>query len=110
MEEIKLYFIKNIGCDDETCGLVELTESELSLLVLLVKIFHNLNKNSQYTCMPRIHIAEVKYEMFRLLSPDDVETMNKEDIFYNQFGEPFAWNDGYNSWMKMNWIDYKEEK
>lgn len=95
MEERKLYFIKNIGCDDETSGLAELTESELRLLVIT---FHNLNKNSQFRRMPRIYIAEAEYEMFRLLSPDDIETMDKEDIIYNQFGEPFTWNDGYTRW------------
>ena len=67
----KLYYIENIGCDARTCGLVELTDNELNLVVTMVK---NLNKNSYYGCMPTIEIYEADWEHIREIYgpiPDD---------------------------------------
>lgn len=51
----KKYNIINIGCDDETEGIFELTEEQAEFLQ---KVFTELNKNSSYGCMPKIYIKE----------------------------------------------------
>ena len=42
-ENEKLYFIRNVGCDDETVGLAILTDGEFAKFKEVVE---NLNKNS----------------------------------------------------------------
>lgn len=51
--EKKLYLIKNIGCDDVTLAVLELTPTEVEYLT---KIFNIINENSEYSCQPTIHI------------------------------------------------------
>lgn len=105
--ETNLYFIRNVGCDDVTGGLFYLNDEEL---YFLISLFYNLNKNSQYCCMPKIYIAKAPEEMFELLT--DGELKNKDelgmhDVFYNQFGTPFTWAKGHTE-SELNFIDYKE--
>ena len=52
---MKEYKIRNIGCDDETEGVFELTEEQYEFLN---KTFEELNKNSTHGCMPKIYIDE----------------------------------------------------
>lgn len=50
------YKILNIGCDDETQGDFEFTKEQFEFLN---NVFTELNKNSAYSCMPKIYIDEV---------------------------------------------------
>ena len=47
------YKITNVGCDDITVGVFELTEEQYKFLE---NLFEELNKNSTYGCMPKIYI------------------------------------------------------
>ena len=51
-----LYYICNIGCDDETLGLAIIKDDDFPKFK---EIIENLNKNSTYDCMPRIHVYKV---------------------------------------------------
>lgn len=53
----KRYVINNIGCDDETTAEFIFTEKQAEFLGI---VFEALNKHSEYRCMPRIYIEEVK--------------------------------------------------
>ena len=53
------YEISNVGCDDTTTGVFELTETQFAFLV---RVFDELNENSYYGCMPKIYIKKVKHE------------------------------------------------
>lgn len=53
----KRYVILNIGCDDETTAEFIFTEKQAEFLGI---VFESLNKHSEYVCMPRIYIEEVK--------------------------------------------------
>ena len=56
MENRKLYYIENIGCDDTTEMEIELTDEEYTFLK---RVFDALNDKSEYACMPRIYVYEV---------------------------------------------------
>lgn len=104
MEPLTMYFIQNIGCDDKTSGLLYLTEDEFNFLMA---IFYNLNKNSDYRCMPKIYMAKVREDMFvPLLTSGEIEAIDSRYVFYDQFGNAFTWAKGYSD-TKLKWIDYK---
>ena len=104
MEPKTMYFIQNVGCDDETSGLVYLSEDEFKFLMA---IFYNLNKNSEYCCMPKIYMAKVQEDMFvPLLTSEEIDAVDEWNVFYDQFGNAFTWAEGYDD-TKLKWIDYK---
>lgn len=104
MEPVTMYFIQNIGCYDETSGLLHLSEDEFKFLI---SIFYNLNKNSDYSCMPKIYIAKVQRDMFvPLLSSEQINAVDSRYVFYDQYGNAFTWAEGYDD-SKLEWIDYK---
>ena len=56
----KPYLINNIGCDDTTTAIIELTQDEFDFLN---NIFQQINKNSSYSCQPKIEFdLEVTFE------------------------------------------------
>lgn len=56
MNNTNLYFIRNIGCDDETCVLARMTDAELERFASIMK---DLNKNYIYGCMPIIEAYRI---------------------------------------------------
>lgn len=52
----KKYEITLVGCDDETCFKMELTEEEAELLQ---RVSNVSKETSTYSCMPFLHIEEV---------------------------------------------------
>lgn len=66
MEE--LYYIKNVGCDDETCGLAIITKEFFNTFK---EIIENLNENSQYGCMPTIDVFKIDKNVLREATDDD---------------------------------------
>lgn len=60
MEE--LYYIRNVGCDDETCGLAMIQKEFFNAFK---EIIENLNENSQYSCMPTIEVYRINKDILR---------------------------------------------
>ena len=105
MEPLTMYFIQNVGCDDKTSGVLHLLEDELQFLI---SIFYNLNKNSSYSCMPKIYMAKVREDMFvPLLTSEEIDAVDEWNVFYDQFGDAFTWAEGYSD-SKLDWIDYEQ--
>lgn len=66
-----LYYIRNCGCDDTTCGLAEIPDV---FFPYFKEIIENLNKNSTYGCMPTIEVFKVlDRTRLRLWDEDDAE-------------------------------------
>ena len=61
MEEILIY---NVGCDDETITIMNVSEKELDVLIEFGKLN---NKNSKYQCQPSIAI----YKGFEAVTDED---------------------------------------
>lgn len=66
MEE--LYYIINVGCDDETCGLAIIPKEFFNTFK---EIIENLNENSQYGCMPTIDVFKIDKNVLREATDDD---------------------------------------
>ena len=64
----ELYYIENIGCDDITCGLAIISDE---MLPLFKSFIDNLNKNSQYSCMPVIEVYKIDESFVRLATEND---------------------------------------
>lgn len=75
MNDFKLYYIRNIGCDDETCGLARMTDAEFERFA---SIINDLNKNSTYGCMPTIEVYRISEDMIREANDND----SKDGIMY----------------------------
>ena len=75
MDNTNLYFIRNIGCDDKTCGLARMADSEVEHFSDIVK---DLNKNSTYGCMPIIEVYRISEDMIREANDKD----SKDNIMY----------------------------
>lgn len=86
----KLYFIENCGCDDVTRGLVRLSEDEF---VRFKEIVENLNKNSNYCCMPTIEVYEIEESELKEV---DINNLSTD-----------CWEDNY---VDKNYILYLEDK
>lgn len=57
-----LYFIKNMGCDDETCGLARIPDE---FIETFKSIIEDLNENSTNCCMPEIVVYKIDESMIR---------------------------------------------
>lgn len=78
-EKTELYYIRNVGCDDETCGLAAISRRSFHYLKSIIQ---NLNKNSTYGCMPTIEIYRINYSFIRPAAEEDKDY----DILYTIFG------------------------
>lgn len=86
--EDAFYIIKNIGCDDETTGLVHIPKeiANDAVWMLVVQWIRNLNKNSEYGCMPTIEVYKIPESMIRLATDED-HRANRHDVLYTCEGE-----------------------
>ena len=66
MEE--LYYIRNVGCDDETQGIAIILKEFFNIFK---EIIENLNENSQYGCMPTIDFFKIDKNVLREATDDD---------------------------------------
>ena len=66
MEEI--YYIRNIGCDDETRGLAIIPKEFFNTFKGIIE---NLNENSQYGCMPTLDVFKIDKNVLREATDDD---------------------------------------
>lgn len=71
----KLYYICNVGCDDETVGLVRISDEDFPKFE---KFITNLNKNSSYGCMPTIDVYHISEDSIREATDCD----NEDKIMY----------------------------
>ena len=63
-----LYYIENCGCDDTTVGLVSIPEEHFPAFKTFIE---NLNKNSNYGCMPTIDVYKINEDMIREATEED---------------------------------------
>lgn len=78
----KLYYIENEGCDATTHGLVRISDEDFPKFKSFVE---NLNKNSTYGCMPRIHVYlvdEDKIHPWTENDDDDELYLDDDDKLY----------------------------
>lgn len=68
-----LYYVRNTGCHDETCGLVYISDEDFPKFKEFIE---NLNKNSTYGCQPTIDVYKI--------SPDDIREATDEDSTYRR--------------------------
>lgn len=78
-----LYFIENVGCDDVTCGLAVIPEDAFLLFKSIIK---NLNKNSQYPCMPTINAYKIDKSFVRPATNKDMPYQ----ILYDETGAQYV--------------------
>ena len=62
-----LYFIDNVGCDDETRGLAIIPDEFFNTFK---NIIEDLNKNSIYDCMPKIEVYKINKDLLREADDD----------------------------------------
>lgn len=76
------YYIENVGCDDKTELVTDLSDKELKTFI---KICKELNKNSTYQCQPKIKLYKYdecdieKYEDREYVFTFEAENLIKED-------------------------------
>lgn len=85
----KLYHIENVGCDDITSGLARIPDDTMPFFVETIK---NLNKNSTYSCMPKIELYRIPDKYIREATDSD----RPESIMYM---------DGKKWVMKPEWCE-----
>lgn len=96
-----LYYIRNCGCDDETCGLARLNDEQLDFLK---KVIENLNKNSTYGCMPTIYVYKIDEDMIREVTDEEREDrteriMYLDDREYLLADGVYTWDDEFEERM-----------
>ena len=69
-----LYYIKNVGCD-ETKGSAIIPDEFWDIFQTMIE---DLNKNSTYSCMPKIAVYKIDENMIKEATKDDIEY----DIMY----------------------------
>jgi hypothetical protein len=70
-----LYYVENIGCDDSTRGIVNISEEDLPKFK---QFLEDLNKNSTYGCMPKIELYKIDMSFLRESNEKD----NTEDCLF----------------------------
>lgn len=91
----QLYFVENMGCDDSTCGLVWISDEDFPKFKSFIE---NLNKNSTYGCMPKIHVFRTDISDFKEFdyNPDldvwDEGYVRSSAVFYLD-GKTFTYSD-----------------
>lgn len=71
-----LYYIINMGCDDETVGLARISDKDFPKFK---EIIENLNKNSTYGCMPKIRVYKTPESNIKEVTFDPSKTCGDED-------------------------------
>lgn len=71
-----LYYIRNVGCDDETVGLARISDEDFHKFK---EIIENLNKNSTYGCMPIISVYKTNESNIKEVIVDPNKSFCDED-------------------------------
>lgn len=102
----QLYFIENVGCDDVTKGLREMTHEEFKFFC---RVIYDLNLNSNYACMPRVFIYEANWNDFVEVSEQDLAA----DIYdenYVDFSDRIWMNNKCYTYKKNGFMVHCEYK
>lgn len=83
-----LYYIRNRGCDDTTCGLAEISDTFFPEFKTIIE---NLNRNSTYGCMPTISVYKIDWS--NLHTPNAAEDDEDDYLYLN--GWPYVVNEDY---------------
>ena len=65
---MKKYLIENMGCDDITYAVLELTDEQYKFLQ---DVFEKINVNSSYGCQPTIHFSDTPVKEIDLSKYED---------------------------------------
>lgn len=95
----QLIYIVNQGCDASTCGLIEIDADKVHEYIQHI---NELNKNSYYQCMPKIHLFKAQWDWFREVDPaelkDEWSDVTIDDrLYYN--GKIYTYTN--NSWLVL---------
>lgn len=74
----RLYFIKNVGCDDTTHGLAIISDDDFPKFRSIIT---NLNKNSTYVCMPKIDVYRIDPSAVREIVDEADERTTGEPLY-----------------------------
>ena len=96
----KLYYVKNVGCDATTYGLVRISDGDFPKFKTFIE---NLNKNSTYGCMPTIHLYEIDYGKIREYTPNSDDYVCDDDILYLD-GKVYTLVNKYNWLSKLKQV------
>ena len=99
MMDANLYFIHNIGCDDGTIGIAYLTDEEFELFKAVLS---NLNRNSSYTCMPRIEVYEITEEDIEEVDQDSQIVAARDILWLGK--KAYTLKNTYNYWNQKSII------
>lgn len=96
--EKQLYLIENQGCDAATYSIQEFTHEELKFFGQLIL---DLNKNSYYGCMPKIHIYETDWNYFKKISEKELKNT---EVWDDEYIDP-----EYRFWYKNQCYTFLEK-
>lgn len=96
----QLIYIVNRGCDASTCGLIEIDADKVDEYVQHI---NELNKNSYYDCMPKIHLFKAQWDWFREVDPAEIkddwgDVAIDDRLYYN--GKIYTYKN--NSWIFLD--------
>lgn len=84
-----LYMILNIGCDDTTKGLAEISDEDFPKFEAIIR---DLNKNSLYGCMPVISVYKVNKDAIKEISLDPKVDVDRSDVMHLK-GKTYTFTD-----------------
>ena len=86
-----LYFIMNVGCDDETNGIAVISDEDFPKFKTLVE---NLNKNSTYGCQPKIRVYKINESMLEERDDEDYCPLYLNGKIYVEKRWGIVWEEG----------------
>lgn len=94
----QLIYIVNQGCDASTYGLIEIDAGKVDEYVQHI---NELNRNSYYDCMPKIHLFKSQWDWFREVDPAELkndwgDVAIDDRLYYN--GKIYTYKNK-NSWL-----------
>lgn len=97
-----LYYVRNVGCDDETRGLVRISDEDFPKFESFIK---NLNKNSTCRCMPTIDVYKITEDHICDFTDDDDDDDDADGFYLDddyklylddkvyRLRDPYCWYD-----------------
>lgn len=79
---MKLYRVKNVGCDDTNCFDIELNDEQVKLLI---RLFEEYNKIANCCCTPHLFL----YNYFDSCKEFSSTALNRDFYALNEIDDPF---------------------
>lgn len=100
----QLIYIVNRGCDASTYGLIEIDADKVDEYIQHI---NDLNKNSYYDCMPKIHLFKAQWDWFREVDPAEL----KDDWGDVAIDDRLYYNGKIYTYKNRNyWLDLTSEE